>query len=242
MSESKGRVSASDADDSYLLSVVIPVWNEASTLSAVVERLRATRLPLEIIVVDDGSTDATPEVLRKLAREVGLTVITHGSNRGKGAALKSGLSRARGDFVVVQDADLEYDPADLPALLQPVLEDRADVVYGSRYGTSEDRRADGWHFLVNGLITLCSNLRTGWRLSDVETCYKLCRRELIQPMVPQLRERGFGIELELTARLARVPGVRMVEVPISYRARSYAEGKKITWRDGFRALWCVWRY
>lgn len=231
-----------DSSMDYLLTVVIPIFNESPTLRSVVERVLETKLPIEIILVDDGSTDASPAICRELALQPGIVLITHDVNQGKGAALKSGFAVARGDIVVVQDADLEYDPQEFGHLVQPILDNTADVVYGSRYIHASDRRADGWHYRINGLITWLSNLFTRLKLTDVETCYKVFRRPLIQEIGPKLQERGFGIELELTSRLARHGGVRFAELPIGYQARSYAEGKKINWRDGVRALWCAVRY
>jgi glycosyltransferase involved in cell wall biosynthesis len=226
----------------YLLSVVIPVFNEERTLRSVVDRVRDTQLPIEIILVDDGSSDRSPEICRELANDPDIFLITHAENQGKGAALKNGFAAATGDIVVVQDADLEYDPRQFGQLVEPILNDTADVVYGSRYVSAADRKADGWHYYVNGLITAISNFFTRLKLTDVETCYKVFRRSLIQEIGPNLRERGFGIELEVTSRLARLGGVRFAELPITYNARSYAEGKKINWRDGVRALWCAVRY
>lgn len=227
----------------FLLSVVVPVYNEATTVERVIERLRAIDLPCEIILVDDGSTDGTGDVLTRLGREQpDLRIVSHGRNRGKGAAVRSGFAEARGDIVVIQDADLEYDPRDLRLLVQPIVEGRADVVYGSRFTSAERCVSPLWHRFANAVITCCSNAFTGLAFTDVETCYKLFRRALLQELTPQLREDRFGIELEITARLARRPGVRFVERPVSYAHRSYAEGKKIGWRDGFRALWCIVKY
>ncbi len=223
----------------WLLSVVVPVFNEKTTLPAVIDRLWATGLPLEIILVDDGSFDGSSELCRQLAAtDPRVRAFRHERNRGKGAALKTGFAESRGDVVVVQDADLEYDPRDLCRLMQPIQNDSADVVFGTRYATPLLRARDGWHYRANGAITWLSNLRTGLRLTDVETCYKLCRRSYLRRVTPLLNEQGFGIELELTARLARA-GARIEERPISYAARGYADGKKISWRDGLRALWCA---
>jgi hypothetical protein len=226
----------------FLLSVVIPVYNEARTIEQVIARVRATELPLEIILVDDGSTDGTRDVLARVAQEPECRVILHDFNQGKGAAVKTGLAAAQGDVVVIQDADMEYDPRDLRLLLQPIVENEADVVYGSRFIHNDRPVSPLWHQGANQLITFCAELVSGYRFTDVETCYKMCRRELLQDIVPTLREQRFGIEIELTFKLVRQPGVRFFERPIRYARRSYAEGKKIGWRDGFAALWCILRY
>ncbi len=225
--------------DHWLLSVVVPVFNERRTLPAIVDRLFATGLPLEIILVDDGSCDGSAALCEQLAAtDARIQLCRHERNRGKGAAVTTGFARTKGDYVVVQDADLEYDPQDLHRLLEPLQNDSADVVYGSRYTTKQLRAADGWHYYANGVITRLSNFRTGLSLTDVETCYKVCRQSYLRRITPGLKEQGFGIELELTSRLARA-GARIVERPIRYAARGYADGKKITWRDGLRALWCA---
>lgn len=238
----RDAITPSELPDGFLLSVVVPVYNEEKTLREIVTRIRDTGFPLEIILVDDGSSDGSTEIARSLAADRDVRLVEHVSNQGKGAALKTGFAEARGAVVLVQDADLEYDPGEYGSLLQPILDDEADVVYGSRYYHESDRNADGWHYWVNGFITSLSNWSTRLRLTDVETCYKVFRRELIQSIAPELRERGFAIELEMTSRLAKQKGVRFVEKPISYDARSYAEGKKITWRDGMWAVWCALRY
>jgi len=195
-----------------------------------------------MIFVDDGSSDGTREVLERHRGEPDVTVLTHPSNRGKGAALKTGFAQARGDAVIVQDADLEYDPGDYLRLIQPIVEDEADVVYGSRFGGDRRRVTGFWHFAGNRLLTLVSNAFTNLNLSDMETCYKVFRRDVIGRIGPMLVEQRFGVEPELTARLARLPGVRIVERPVSYAGRSYAQGKKIGWRDALRALWAILRY
>lgn len=226
----------------FLLSVVIPCFNELNTIGPVIERVRGTGIPTEIVVVDDGSRDGTRDVLERLRGQPGLKIVFHERNQGKGAALRTGFLEATGDVVVVQDADLEYDPLDFRLLLQPLVEDRADVVFGTRFGHNDRPVSPLWHQAVNQLITRLSNLKTGLRLTDVETCYKMFRRELIQQIAPHLRERGFGIELELAHKLAKLPGVRFYERPVSYARRTYAEGKKIGAKDGFWALWCILRY
>lgn len=226
----------------FRLSVVIPVFNEAKTIESVIERVRSCGVPCEIILVDDGSRDGTRDVLDGLRGAADLQVIFHDKNQGKGAAIRTGFQHIRGEVVVIQDADLEYDPREFRRLVQPIVEDRADVVYGSRF-SNNDRPVRGyWHQLMNQTITFLSNLRTNLSLSDVETCYKMFRRELIQQIAPTLRENRFGIEIELTHRLARTPGVRFYERPISYAGRTYSQGKKITWRDGVAALGCILRY
>ena len=228
--------------DGFLLSVVIPVFNEASTIEEVVSRVRATSLPLEIVLVDDGSTDGTREVLHRLDGAEDCRVILHDRNQGKGAALKSGLAAAKGDVIVIQDADMEYDPSDFRLLLQPILEDEADVVYGSRFIHNDRPVSPLWHQGANQLITFFATIASGYKFTDVETCYKMFRSSLIRDIVPSLREKRFGIEIELTFRLVKKRGVRFYERPIRYARRSYAEGKKIGWRDGIAALWCILRY
>lgn len=226
----------------FVLSVVIPVYNEAKTLEKVIARVRETHLPMEIICVDDGSQDGTREVLERLAVEQDIKAVFHGENQGKGAALRTGFMEATGDIVVVQDADMEYDPQDIRLLLQPILDNTADVVYGSRFNGPDRAVSPLWHLAANKLITNLFNVFHGHRFTDVETCYKLFRRELIQEVAPKLRENRFGIELEVTARLLKNRNIRFHERPIRYDRRSYAEGKKIGWRDGLWALWCIVRY
>jgi len=187
-------------------------------------------------------TSGTSELLETYASDEYTTVVQHPANRGKGAALKTGFLLARGDVVVVQDADLEYDPADLRLLIQPIVEGRADVVYGSRFAAPDTSVPKFWHSTGNRMITLLSNIATNLKLTDVETCYKVFRREVIAQIAPKLQETGFGIELELTALISKIPGVRVHERPISYSARSYAEGKKIGLKDAFRAVWCIVKY
>jgi glycosyltransferase involved in cell wall biosynthesis len=228
--------------EGFLLSVVIPVYNEATTVEKVIDRVRATRLPLEIILVDDGSTDGTREVLERLRDEADLKVVLHEKNQGKGAALKTGFLEASGDIVVVQDADMEYDPQDFRLLIQPIIENTADVVYGTRFNGADRAVSPLWHLAANKLITNLFNIFHGHRFTDVETCYKVFRRELIQGITPRLREKRFGIELEMTAVLLRDRSLRFQERPIRYARRSYAEGKKIGWRDGLWAFWCILRY
>ena len=226
----------------FCLSVIIPVFNEAGTLQEVINRVANTGLPLEVVLVDDGSTDGTRTVLERYDSLPGYKVVYHDTNLGKGAALKSGLAVAEGDVIVIQDADMEYDPHDYRLLLQPIVEDRADVVYGSRFSHSDRAVSPLWHQGGNQLITFFTRLASGYRFTDVETCYKMFRGDVIRDVVPTLRERRFGIEIELTLKLAKKRGIRFHERPIRYDRRSYAEGKKIGWRDGVSALRCICRY
>ncbi len=222
------------------LSVVIPVYNEATTIDEVVRRVKALKLPIEAIAVNDASTDGSGAVLDRLAAAGQLDRVIHQpENRGKGAALREGFAAATGDVVVVQDADLEYDPAELPALLEPIRQGRADAVYGSRFQGGPHRVLFFWHSVGNTFLTLLSNVFTNLNLTDMETCYNLIRRELMQRL-PLTSDR-FGFEVEITARLSQV-GARIWEMPISYSGRTYAEGKKITWRDGLAALFHIIRY
>jgi GT2 family glycosyltransferase len=226
----------------FRLSVVIPILNERATLARVIQRIRATKIPCEIILVDDGSTDGSRELIESLRSEPDIRVGVHATNRGKGAAVRTGFELASGQAVVVQDADLEYDPRDFWSMLAPILANEADVVFGSRFASPRGVRSPLWHRAANRLLTAAANLATGLSMTDLETCYKMMRRDVLQRVVPELQEKGFGIEPELAARLARLPGVRFREVPISYQGRTYAAGKKIRARDGVWALWCILRY
>jgi glycosyltransferase involved in cell wall biosynthesis len=223
------------------LSVVIPCYNEAASIEAVIDAVLGVGLPdLEIIAVDDGSTDGTIEILRdKVAPRI-TRVIYHDRNRGKGAALRSGFAAATGDVVLVQDADLEYDPQDYHRLLVPIREGKADVVYGSRFAGGQAHRVlYFWHSVGNRGLTLLSNMLTNLNLTDMEVCYKVFRREVLQRIT--IEEDRFGFEPEITAKLAKQKA-RIYEVGISYAGRTYEEGKKIGWRDGVRAVWCILKY
>jgi glycosyltransferase involved in cell wall biosynthesis len=222
------------------LSILIPVYNEAGTLEHLVERVRAIPVPLEVIAIDDASQDGSTAVLQRLYEVHALDhVERHPVNRGKGAAIRSGIARATGDVIVIQDADLEYDPADLPGLLKPILDGRADAVFGSRFQGGPHRVLYFWHYVGNRFLTLLSNMFTNLNLTDMETCYKLVRRDLMTRL--PLTANRFGFEVEITARLAQA-GARIWEQPISYSGRTYAEGKKITWKDGVAALFHILRY
>jgi glycosyltransferase involved in cell wall biosynthesis len=237
--------------DDLTLSVVIPVYNEQNTIREIVRQVRAVPIPKQIILVDDCSTDGTREVLKQWeATESDLTIQFHEVNRGKGAALRTGFALARGQVVIVQDADLEYDPAQYLQLIQPIVEGKADVVYGSRFIGETHRVLFFWHSLANRFLTLLSNTFTNLNLTDMEVCYKVFRREVIQGIT--LRSDRFGFEPEVTAKVARfqMPAVdgrparrcHIYEMPVSYNGRDYREGKKIGWKDGVQALYCILRY
>jgi len=223
------------------LSVVIPCYNERPTIETVVEAVRAGPVKdIEIIIVDDGSTDGTKELLQQKPPGWVDNLVLQERNRGKGAALRAGFQAATGDFVVVQDADLEYDPKEYPLLLSPILEDRADVVFGSRFmGGGPHRVVYFWHMVGNRFLTLLSNMFTNLNLTDMETCYKVFRREFLQRIT--IEEDRFGVEPELVAKIART-GARIYEVGISYHGRTYAQGKKIGWQDGIAAIFAIVKY
>lgn len=222
------------------LSVVVPVYNERATIQEIVQRIQAVPLEKEIILVDDFSTDGTREKLEQLCREAAVKVFYHDRNRGKGAALRTGFAQIEGDVVIVQDADLEYNPAEYPKLLKPILDGRADVVFGSRFASGESHRVlYFWHYVGNKLLTLLCNMFTNLNLTDMETCYKVFRREILEKVT--IHENRFGFEPEITTKVARL-GCRIYEVGISYAGRTYSEGKKIGWKDGVRAAWCILKY
>jgi glycosyltransferase involved in cell wall biosynthesis len=221
-----------------MISIVIPVFNERPTLPAVLENVGRVAFDKEILIVDDGSTDGSREYLKDMAQNPreGVRVLFHDRNRGKGAALRTGFREVAGDIVIIQDADLEYDPHDYPALLKPILDGRADVVYGSRFLGGPHRVLFFWHYVGNKILTLISNMLTNLNLSDMETCYKVFRSEVIKNLT--FTSDGFAIEAEMTVKIARA-GYRVYETPISYSGRDYSEGKKITWKDGFPTLWAL---
>jgi glycosyltransferase involved in cell wall biosynthesis len=228
------------APHSMKLSVVIPVYNEVNTLLPLIERVQRSPVEKEIIVVDDCSTDGTADVLRRASLAPNVRTMFHEVNQGKGAALRTGFAAATGEIVIVQDADLEYDPQEYPKLIKPIADGLADVVFGSRFAGGETHRVlYFWHSIGNHLLTLCSNAFTNLNLTDMETCYKVFRREVLQQIV--VEENRFGFEPEITAKVAKLK-VRVFEVGISYAGRTYEEGKKIGWKDGVRALWCIVKY
>ena len=223
------------------LSILVPVYNEAATVGELLRRVQAVSIGLEreIIAVDDASTDGTASVLERIAKSGALVFLRHPENRGKGAAIRTALEKATGDLVLIQDADLEYDPKDYPRLLEPLLDERADVVYGSRFLGGPHRVLLFWHYVGNFFFTLLTNVLYNVNLSDMGVCYKVFRAELLRGL--NLKSARFGFEPEVTAKVCK-RHARIFEVPISYSGRTYAEGKKITWRDAFVYLWCLLRF
>ncbi|WP_224984275.1 glycosyltransferase family 2 protein [Geomonas agri] len=221
------------------LSVVIPIYNEKSTIKEIYECVKAVEIDKEIILVDDYSTDGTREILSSFVDDA-TKVVMHDKNMGKGAALRTGFQHATGDMVIVQDADLEYDPSQYPKLIQPILDGKADVVYGSRFVSGDYRRVlYFWHMVGNSFLTLVSNMFTNLNLTDMETCYKVFRREVLDKIT--IEENRFGFEPEITAKISKLD-LRIYEIGISYSGRTYKEGKKIGWKDGFSALRCILKY
>jgi glycosyltransferase involved in cell wall biosynthesis len=219
------------------VSIVMPVYNEVATIKEIVSRVRAVTLEKDIIIVDDGSTDGTREQLEEISQSYdNLRVLYHDRNQGKGAALRTGFEVVTGDIVIIQDADLEYDPREYPDLLEPILDGRADIVYGSRFLGGPHRVLFYWHYLGNKFLTLLSNMLTNLNLTDMETCYKVFKKEVLDNI--KIKSNRFGFEPEFTAKVAK-KGFRIYETPISYSGRTYAEGKKIDWKDGIKAIFAI---
>ena len=225
--------------NNFVLSIIIPVFNEINTIESCLVAVLKTDYKKEILIVDDGSTDGTREFLTKLHKP-DVKVKFHAKNQGKGSAIQTALNEMTGDIVIIQDADLEYDPSEYPQLLKPILDNKADVVFGSRFlGYGAHRLLYYWHYLGNKFLTTMSNFFTNINQTDMECCYKVFRREAIEDVC--IQEKRFGFEPEITAKMARKK-LRIYEVPVSYYGRTYEAGKKITWKDGFRALWCILKY
>jgi glycosyltransferase involved in cell wall biosynthesis len=221
------------------LSVVIPVYNEVNTIKEIIRRVKEIDIDKEIIVVDDCSTDGSRQLLKEIEQDENIRVFYHEQNQGKGAALRTGFKHVRGEITIIQDADLEYDPSEYFHLLQPILDNKADVVYGSRFIGGSHRVLLFWHYVGNKLLTLLSNMFTNLNLTDMETCYKVFRTEVLKKI--EIKSNRFGFEPEITAKVAKQK-CRIYEMPISYSGRDYSQGKKITWRDGVSALWCIIKY
>ena len=224
------------------LTLIVPCFNECETIDEILTRVDSfVQDPKEIIVVDDGSTDGTREILQRRPARDGEKIILHDKNQGKGAAVRTGLAAATGDMIIIQDADLEYDPKDIARIIAPILDGRADVVFGSRFVTGEAHRVlFFWHRVGNGILTLLSNMFTGLNLTDMESGYKAFRTSTLRQIT--IQESRFGVEPEITAKIAKIPRIRVYEVGISYSGRTYLEGKKIGWKDGVRALFCIVKY
>ena len=224
------------------LTLIVPCFNECETIDEILTRVDSfVQDPKEIIVVDDGSTDGTREILQRRPARDGEKIILHDKNQGKGAAVRTGLAAATGDMIIIQDADLEYDPKDISRIIAPILDGRADVVFGSRFVTGEAHRVlFFWHRVGNGILTLLSNMFTGLNLTDMESGYKAFRTSTLRQIT--IKESRFGVEPEITAKIAKIPRIRVYEVGISYSGRTYLEGKKIGWKDGVRALFCIVKY
>ena len=222
--------------------MIIPVYNEASTIHEIVNRVLAVdTIDKEIIIIDDFSNDGTREILEKEISSKVSKILYHEKNKGKGAGIRTGIQYATGDYLIIQDADLEYNPQEYPTLLKPLIDGEADVVFGSRFLTSKEHRVlFFWHYLGNQFLTLLSNMLTNLIFTDIETCYKLFRMDIIKRI--NIKENRFGFEPEIIAKIARIPGIRIYEVGISYHGRTYDEGKKINWKDGVRAFWCILKY
>lgn len=224
------------------LSIIVPCFNEKATIEEILSRLDACPYePKEILVVDDYSTDGTRELLTRRPAKESERIIFQKENQGKGAALQAGIAAATGDIIIIQDADLEYDPNDIPIVVEPIVSGRADIVYGSRFiGGQAHRVLYFWHRVGNGLLTIVSNMLTDLNLTDMETCYKAFRSEILKNI--KLEEKRFGFEPEITAKISKIPNIRIYETGISYNGRTYAEGKKIGWKDGVRAFYCLVKY